>query len=231
MRMANRLRAVFFDYGGTLDAPGVSWRNHFYPIYFQAGINVPADMFARAFYASDDSLVAENPTHMNLSEIVFEQVKRVLKHLECFKKDLQEKIASRFLEDSFSSLESNKPVLEKIQTRFRTGIISNNYGNLEMICKETGLDSLVDIMVDSNIVGCAKPDPEIFNAGLSALGVEPISAIMVGDSMIRDIRGAQAVGMKAAWLTGDTEKNPSGEDLHTIPVISGLHELPDLLGY
>ncbi len=227
--MNSRLQAVFFDYGGTLDASGTAWRDHFYPIYVQAGINVPEDVFARAFYASDDSLVAENPKHLNLSEIVSEQVRRVLEHLGCFREDLQEKIASRFLEDSFSSIKRNLRVLKKIRRRFKLGIISNNYGNLERICRETGLDLLVDVMVDSNMVGCTKPDPEIFRAALSALGLDPFSAAMVGDSLNRDIRGAQTVGMKAIWLAGNKAGNTCRENLHGVPVISGLHELPALL--
>ena len=226
---ADTIEAVFFDFGGTLDAPGTAWRDHFYPIYVQAGVNVPEDVFARAFYASDDSLVAENPAHLNLSEIVLEQVRRVLEHLQCFKKELQEQIASRFLEDSFSSIKRNRRFLKKMHGRVKMGIISNNYGNLEMICRETGLDGLVDVMVDSNIVGCTKPDPEIFRAGLSAMGVDAFSAAMVGDSLARDIKGAQAVGMKAIWLAPNKAETPGREDLQGITVISGLHELPGLL--
>ncbi len=227
---SEKIKAVFFDYGGTLDAQGVAWKERFYPLYLQAGLRIEPDTFARAFYASDDSLVAENPRHLNLSQIVHEQVKRVLLHLGTLEKGLENQIASRFLADSFSAIERNKPLLKMLKKRFKLGIISNNYGNLEMICRETGLDTLLDVMVDSNLVGCTKPEPKIFWAGLEALETEPSRAVMVGDSLARDIKGAKALGMKAVWLDG-TGNNPSGRQwAGACCVISDLKRLLPLLG-
>jgi len=39
------LQAIFFDYGGTLDANGVAWKEHFYPLYVKYGIAVPLQRF------------------------------------------------------------------------------------------------------------------------------------------------------------------------------------------
>ncbi len=224
-----RIRALFFDYGGTLDAQGIAWRDRFYPLYLQAGLDIEPEVFARAFYASDDSLVDENPVHLNLSGIVHEQVRRVLDHLGVEDDRLVRKISSQFLRDSFASIEKNIPVLKSLKRHFRLGIISNNYGNLENICRETGLDALMDVMVDSNLVGHVKPDPRIFNAGLDALEVEPARSVMVGDSLARDIRGAEAIGMHPVWLKGPNT-NEAGQTIAGCRVISGLGEIPALLG-
>ena len=223
-------RTVFFDYGGTLDAPGIAWRDRFYPIYLDAGIRVPQEIFARAFYASDDSLVEENPVRMNLSEIVSEQVKRVLENLKSFDRSVHRTITSRFLEDTFSYLEEIRPVLRMLKDHFSMGIISNNYGNLENICRETGLDTFMDVLVDSNIAGVIKPDPRIFETGLSALGTAPASAVMVGDSLERDIKGAGTLGMTGVWLTAKGRPELLTKEPENILVISRLHELPRLLG-
>ena len=188
------------------------------------------DLFARAFYASDDSLVAENPVHMNLTDIVMEQVKRVLKHLGLYDSSLQKIIASSFLKDSFEHIDRAKGVLSRLGQNFRLGIISNNYGNLENICRETGLDSLMDVMVDSNAVGCIKPDPRIFEAGIKALKVDASSSMMVGDSHARDIKGALNCGMAAAWLVPAGRSGIAGPGQEEVPVIHGLQELHALLG-
>ena len=48
------------------------------------------------------------------------------------------------------------------------------------------------------IVG--KPMPHIFRAALARLAVSPEEAAMVGDSLVSDVRGAQAVGLRTIWL-------------------------------
>ncbi len=222
------LKAIFFDYGGTLDAPGVAWKQQFFPIYQKHGVNVHEKEFARAFYASDDSLTSENPIHMNLTEVVYEQVARVLKNLGVFNRELQEKIARDFLKKSFSQIYRNISILKRLKARFRIGIISNNYGNLEAICKETGLFHVVDCLVDSNLVGKTKPHPEIFKRGLSALKVLPQESIMVGDNIKRDIQGALDLGMQAVLISPNGV--PHGVSLREVPVISQLDELLEILG-
>jgi putative hydrolase of the HAD superfamily len=54
-------------------------------------------------------------------------------------------------------------------------------------------------------LGIGKPDPRIFGAALDAVGVGPEAAVMVGDSLERDIAGARRAGLRAVWLdrTGD----------------------------
>lgn len=48
------------------------------------------------------------------------------------------------------------------------------------------------------IVG--KPMPHIFQEALARLNVSPQQAAMVGDSLVSDVRGAQAVGLGTIWL-------------------------------
>ena len=50
-------------------------------------------------------------------------------------------------------------------------------------------------VIDSREVGLDKPDPRIFLAALSELGVAPAEAAHVGDSVPRDVKGALAAGL------------------------------------
>jgi HAD superfamily hydrolase (TIGR01450 family) len=45
-----------------------------------------------------------------------------------------------------------------------------------------------------------KPEPHLFRVALERLGLEPRAAVMVGDSIHSDIRGAQAVGLRTIWI-------------------------------
>ena len=69
------------------------------------------------------------------------------------------------------------------------------------------LKDVVAGMVISQEVGAAKPDPAIFDIALERLGVGRRDALMVGDGVNSDIRGANNAGVDACWF------NPRGETL------------------
>ncbi len=49
-------------------------------------------------------------------------------------------------------------------------------------------------------VGFGKPEPEAFLRALRAFSAEPGDAWMVGDNLVFDVGGAQAVGMHGVWV-------------------------------
>ena len=84
--------------------------------------------------------------------------------------------------------------------------------------------SLLDIVIDSTVIGISKPAAGIFHAALTGLGVSPEAAIYTGDTYSDDIIGAKGVGMHAAWLVG--EENKECPDASLIDVqLTDLREL------
>jgi putative hydrolase of the HAD superfamily len=84
----------------------------------------------------------------------------------------------------------------------KLGIVSNADGSIEeqlrrgKICQiGEGVGVPVLAIIDSTIVGVAKPAAEIFHHALAPLGVEPERAVYVGDTFRYDIRGARAAGL------------------------------------
>lgn len=225
------MKVIFFDYGGTLDSSGVAWKEQFWPIYQKHGVAVEYERFVKAFYRSDDTLVREGNPGLSLEQIVHEQVRRVLLGLDLYSAGLTSAIAGDFYESSRAAISANLPVLETLKKTYRLGIISNNYGNLDAICRDTGLDMVMDVMVDSRIVGKLKPHRDIFLAGLDALNARPEHALMVGDSLQRDIRGALSMGMQAIWMA-PPDRQQEAMNMASgmgIPVISDISEIPGLL--
>ena len=111
---------------------------------------------------------------------------------------------------------------------YKLGVISNNFGNTRGWCDEYQLSPLFDVIIDSTVFGIAKPDPKIFEAALSKLGVAPAEAIYVGDSYKADMVGAKNVGMWTAWMVGNQTKDCP--DISVVDVqLSHLHELSDFL--
>jgi putative hydrolase of the HAD superfamily len=76
---------------------------------------------------------------------------------------------------------------------------------------------LVDSWHLSYRAGRAKPDPELFRAALAAAGVPAARAVMVGDSLEKDVAPAAALGMAAIWVAGGGDERAGGEDATSVP--------------
>ena len=82
----------------------------------------------------------------------------------------------------------------------RMAVVSNSEGTVEAMLKSVGLDRYLETVVDSWVVGVAKPDPAIFKIALDRLGVPASSAVMLGDVPAIDVDGARAAGVTPILL-------------------------------
>jgi putative hydrolase of the HAD superfamily len=78
--------------------------------------------------------------------------------------------------------------------------------------------------------GCGKPDPRVFRHALAALGAAPAQAWMVGDNLAWDIAGAQAVGIRAAWIDRRRQGLPTAGGVVPNRVLHSLTDIVDLAG-
>ncbi len=62
----------------------------------------------------------------------------------------------------------------------------------------------VDGIVTSESARSYKPDAAIFRQALEATGWSPQRVMHVGDSLVHDVGGAQALGMRAVWVCRNT---------------------------
>ncbi len=122
-----------------------------------------------------------------------------------------------------------RPALERLGRSHRLGLVTNGAGCLQREkLAGAGLDTFFETVVVSGELGCAKPDPRPFHRALDALGRRPEDAVMIGDSLVRDIAGARAAGLQAIWL-----RRESGVPSRPVPAgvrsITSLAELPGAL--
>src|SRR5262249_47923340 len=198
------IERLLFDFGGTLDANGVAWKDRFYAFYRAEGLDMAADAFASSFFAADDPLVGSLAPATDLAGTVYALVANL--EVELARRgagadkagttngrshgDRSVRVASRFLSEASAAFARNRPVLQALRQRYRLGIVSNFYGNLEAVCQSAGLASLFAALVDSHCVGVEKPDPAIFYVALDTLRATPETTLFVGDSLRRDREGA-----------------------------------------
>jgi putative hydrolase of the HAD superfamily len=80
---------------------------------------------------------------------------------------------------------------------YKLAIVSNAEGQVEADTKRYGLAPYFDVIIDSHIVGVAKPDPRIFQIALERLGVGADEVKYTGDIYSIDVEGARAAGIEA----------------------------------
>jgi putative hydrolase of the HAD superfamily len=121
-----------------------------------------------------------------------------------------------------------RETVTRLSARYALGLLTNGAPDLQREkIAASGLEQLFKEVVISGVYGIGKPRPEIFLHLTDRLGVLPSEAVMVGNSLERDVEGARNAGIVSVWL-----KVPgSEEDAAVDPdyTITGLAELPALL--
>ena len=243
------IRALIFDFGGTLDGNGIHWLERTYQFIqehhpeitreafdtadkaavttfafgdsstegsYQEGSMLPIGAVASAYAAgcslreTADAIATGIYTRLGLSE------------------ELKDAYVNWFCEGVAKSLAESRRYLETLQDTYKLGVISNNFGNTSGWCDEYGLTPLLEVVIDSTVLGIAKPDARIFEEALSTLRVEPHHAVYIGDSYAADMVGGKNAGLWTAWLVGEQTK-PCPDAAMVDVTLAHLHELTDFL--
>lgn len=216
-----RIRAVFFDLGGTL----IDERNPeaWVECASASGIEVDVDGMIHAFSevegendADGNSWGAEKFWGRVLARAGGREVDthRVRGYVAC----IRERGSAVHL---FSDV---RHCLQSVQkSGYLLGIISNSQSAewVRGVLAKVRILEYFDAIVSSGSEGVAKPDAEIFRRGLTRLGVGAPEAYHVGNLAHVDAKAAMAAGLHAVWLHRDG--TGFGEDP---PEITSLSELP-----
>jgi putative hydrolase of the HAD superfamily len=108
------------------------------------------------------------------------------------------------------------------------GVVSNADGQIEATLRYRGVCQVgegagvpVSCVVDSHVVGVAKPDPRIFDGAIAALGLPPERIAYVGDSVINDVGGATKAGLQPLLFDPYDDRS----DLPHVERLASLHDL------
>jgi HAD superfamily hydrolase (TIGR01509 family) len=91
-----------------------------------------------------------------------------------------------------------------------------------------GLRTALDAWTSSDEAGSCKPDAAIFHLALTKAGVDPEEALFVGDSIHHDVVGPAVLGIHTAWLAPRPGSAPG--DARPDAVIHTLSDVLDLVG-
>ena len=125
---------------------------------------------------------------------------------------------------AFSDVEDSLTNLREV---YRLALVTNGAPDLQREkIQGSNLARFFDATLISGEVGIGKPDCRIFKLALEALSTSPSEAVMVGDSLTRDILGAQHAGLKGIWLnrSGNGTASQVTPDVQ-IANLSQIHQL------
>jgi len=120
------------------------------------------------------------------------------------------------------------------QKSYHLGIISNaaDDKDVQALVDNAGLRKYFDFVLTSAFFGMRKPDPSIFKVALDRWHKFPSQAVMVGDKLGADIKGANKAGIFSIWVTRYADRPGNRKLIGVIEpdaTISSLRELIPLI--
>src|SRR5215204_2738305 len=89
--------------------------------------------------------------------------------------------------------------IRSLRGKYKTGLISNAWGDLRDFIVREKFDDAFDHMIISAEVGAVKPDAKIFKIALEQAGVQAHEAVLVDDFAV-NIEGCEKVGMQGIYF-------------------------------
>ncbi|MBI2963253.1 MAG: HAD family hydrolase [Deltaproteobacteria bacterium] len=235
------VRAVLFDFGGTLYAydsllPGD--RESLTLLAELAGAKADVETVHRAYRVA---LRRTFRCHLTRSFFLHRDMFReaaigMLHELGCPADpehlDRYREMQWRLHRRDFRLREGARETLAELRRRgLRLGVVSNiDRDQLAHLGTLAELDRHFDWLLSSEEAGSCKPDSRIFAEALRRAGCEPHEALFVGDSLPQDIAGANRVGLRSVLIWHREDRPPPTDGDRPRHVIRRIPDLLDLLG-
>jgi HAD superfamily hydrolase (TIGR01549 family) len=202
------MKAVLFDFGGTLDTNGIHWSEKFRTAYEEANLKIKLEDFNEAYVNAEPQMYIEVKRDDDFYSTIKKQAYLQLSYLEKNKAysfpgtatESSKNVAEKCYKDVIEVTKVVRGILTELKKNFKLGVVSNFYGNLEAALKGLGILEYFDILIDSTLTGITKPDPGIFGLAIEKLNILPQDTIVVGDSYERDIKPSKRLNCKTIWL-------------------------------
>lgn len=125
----------------------------------------------------------------------------------------------------WSKMEEGTPeTLDWFRERgFKLGVISNAEGQIRRLLEHANMEERFDVIIDSGVVGFAKPDERIFKHAVERMGAKSASCIHVGDLFEVDVVGARQAGITPILV--DREELSGGVDCLKVRRVVDLPKL------
>jgi HAD superfamily hydrolase (TIGR01662 family) len=114
---------------------------------------------------------------------------------------------------------------------FQLGLISNasDLSDLNRLVDNSHLREYFKCIVVSSQEKIRKPNVRIYEKALRLMNAKPENAVMVGDTLIADILGAQNAGLRTVWITRRANRAENNSVISKIIPDKTIGELTELI--
>ena len=219
------IKAVIFDYGGTLAKTNTPWNIvseriaarlelddiHVEPVELEKAIKETISYRAEQHRLGLelDSYQFFNHALGNLGQTATVEITDELERY------VYEETTTEFAEGL-------DELLNELSNDYKIALLSNSWLEApRQTLRDHGYGRWFEVLLCSFDIGIPKPDPRIFRHILDLLMVEPSEAVMVGDSLKADVEGAIGAGLHAVLIGDDSPEwvGPRISEVKALPVV------------
>lgn len=145
---------------------------------------------------------------INSEVIRNERFKKILEPFGAYEKRLADHLSGEYLKicpQKGNVMPHAIKTLEYLSTKYNLTIITNGFEDTQHIkLASAKLGHFFDHVITSQKAGCKKPAKEIFDFALQLNAIDANEAIMIGDNLNADIKGARNASIDAVFFNPES---------------------------
>ena len=171
--------------------------------YINSNILIDDETFEKAYFYAEEILNKQDALNLNYNDLIFYKIELQFKYIYHFidksefldKYFSQASMVAKFCYGSILlTLQKTTAVLNELKFKYRFSVVSNFYGNLDVVLDELKLKDYFEEIIDSKIENIRKPNKEIFLLASERMQLTPDKCFVIGDSYVQDIIPAKDAG-------------------------------------
>lgn len=232
MNLAN-IKAIFFDADDTLVDHKQCEKEALLYLFDKIGKDYK-EQYQDIFRPLDRKLwdsVAHNLNPVPKSEIPEYRFKKFFKQIGLEYNDFKK--ANEFFQDGLSNsvslIDNAYDIIKYLYYKdYQLYVVTNGLIKLQKPrITNSKISKYISDIIVSEEVNSGKPNPKIFNVLLNKINLKSNEVIMIGDSLEKDIKGAENANIKAIWYNSNNKINNT--EIKPYCQITNLIDLKEIL--
>ena len=130
-----------------------------------------------------------------------------------------------FLPENNALFDGAKAILEYLKTKYKLHVITNGFADVQYKkIVNSGIADYFTSITNSEMAGVKKPNPKIYEHAMTLANTQKKNAIMIGDCLDADIKGAIDFGIHAIFFNPEKKEVPLN-----VTSVNHLLELKNIL--
>ena len=114
-----------------------------------------------------------------------------------------------YLPENNALFDGAKEVLEYLKSKYKLHVITNGFANVQYKkLFNSGIADYFTSITNSEMAGVKKPNPKIYEHAMTLANTQKKNAIMIGDCLDADIKGAIDFGIHAIFFNPEKKEVP-----------------------